>query len=88
MCMCNVYSNEESRNLSAGGYYCPQCYNQYSELPVICRAFGSRLVSAPHLTRPYQNLFLTGKYSKINFENQEQMCFACQKIFGEKNYKF
>ncbi|XP_019873844.2 general transcription factor IIH subunit 2 [Aethina tumida] len=83
MCMCHVDSTDEGSKLSTGGYYCPQCYSKYCELPVECRACGLTLVSAPHLARSYHHLFPAAGYTEINFDNQASICFACQKPFTE-----
>ncbi|KAJ8943487.1 hypothetical protein NQ318_006340 [Aromia moschata] len=53
----HVDSTDESSKLTTGGYYCPQCFSKYCELPVECRACGLTLVSAPHLARSYHHLF-------------------------------
>ncbi|KAK9744789.1 Ssl1-like [Popillia japonica] len=83
MCMCHVDSTEEGSKLTTGGYYCPQCYSKYCELPVECRSCGLTLVSAPHLARSYHHLFPAASYREIEFDNQSLNCFACQKIFSE-----
>ncbi|KAJ8985989.1 hypothetical protein NQ317_013873 [Molorchus minor] len=86
MCMCHVDSMDESSSkLTTGGYYCPQCFSKYCELPVECRACGLTLVSAPHLARSYHHLFPAVNYNEVNFENQTSYCFACQKNFGESD---
>lgn len=70
--------------MSTGGYYCPQCYSKYCELPVECRACGLTLVSAPHLARSYHHLFPAANYNEIANEKQlSSICFACQKPFTE-----
>ncbi|XP_056647580.1 general transcription factor IIH subunit 2 [Diorhabda sublineata] len=83
MCMCHVDSSDDGSKLTTGGYYCPQCYSKYCELPVECRACGLTLVSAPHLARSYHHLFPAANYIEINFDNQVNGCFACQRILGE-----
>ncbi|CAH1099334.1 unnamed protein product [Psylliodes chrysocephalus] len=83
MCMCHVDSTEDGSKLTSGGYYCPQCFSKYCELPVECRACGLTLVSAPHLARSYHHLFPAANYIEVNFNNQTFVCFACQKLFGE-----
>lgn len=79
----HVYNTEDGSKLTTGGYYCPQCYSKYCELPVECRACSLTLVSAPHLTRSYHHLFPAATYKEVNFENQTSICFACQKVFGD-----
>ncbi|KAI4461561.1 general transcription factor iih subunit 2 [Holotrichia oblita] len=83
MCMCHVDSSEEGSKLTTGGYYCPQCYSKYCELPVECRSCGLTLVSAPHLARSYHHLFPAASYREMEFDNQSLNCFACQKVFLE-----
>ncbi|KAJ8966977.1 hypothetical protein NQ314_003200 [Rhamnusium bicolor] len=83
MCMCHVDSIDDGSKLTTGGYYCPQCFSKYCELPVECRACGLTLVSAPHLARSYHHLFPASNYIEINFANQASICFACQKQFGD-----
>lgn len=79
----HVDSTEDGSKLTSGGYYCPQCFSKYCELPVECRACGLTLVSAPHLARSYHHLFPAANYIEVNFNNQTFVCFACQKLFGE-----
>ncbi|KAJ8917753.1 hypothetical protein NQ315_005204 [Exocentrus adspersus] len=85
MCMCHVDSTSEGSKLTTGGYYCPQCFSKYCELPVECRACGLTLVSAPHLARSYHHLFPAANYTEINFDKQVALCFACQRQFGESD---
>lgn len=83
MCMCHVDSADEGSKLTTGGYYCPQCYSKYCELPVECRACGLTLVSAPHLARSYHHLFPACNYEEILYDSQVEYCYACQKGFSE-----
>ncbi|CAH1119166.1 unnamed protein product [Phaedon cochleariae] len=83
MCMCHVDSVDDGSKLTTGGYYCPQCFSKYCELPVECRACGLTLVSAPHLARSYHHLFPAANYVEMTFSNQASICFACQKTFSE-----
>ncbi|XP_072387488.1 general transcription factor IIH subunit 2 isoform X1 [Diabrotica undecimpunctata] len=83
MCMCHVDSIEDGSKLTTGGYYCPQCFSKYCELPVECRACGLTLVSAPHLARSYHHLFPAANYIEVDFANQATICAACQRSFGE-----
>nr|CAI5840279.1 unnamed protein product [Callosobruchus analis] len=83
MCMCHVDNVEDSSKLTTGGYYCPQCYSKYCELPVECRACGLTLVSAPHLARSYHHLFPAANYTEVQFQNQAAICYGCQKSFGD-----
>lgn len=83
MCMCHVDSTDDGSKLTTGGYYCPQCFSKYCELPVECRACGLTLVSAPHLARSYHHLFPAANYIEIDFDNQVNGCFACQRTLGE-----
>lgn len=83
MCMCHVDSTDDACKLSTGGYYCPQCYSKYCELPVECKACGLTLVSAPHLARSYHHLFPAGNYKELPYENQAQICYACQKQLND-----
>lgn len=76
-------ATDENVKLKAGGYYCPQCYSKYCELPVECKACGLTLVSAPHLARSYHHLFPANNYKEIPYKNQTNICFACQKTLGE-----
>ncbi|XP_044754233.1 general transcription factor IIH subunit 2 [Coccinella septempunctata] len=85
MCMCHVDSIDEGSKLTTGGYYCPQCYSKYCELPVECRSCGLTLVSAPHLARSYHHLFPAANYQEIEYEKQSEICFACQKLFNESD---
>lgn len=79
----HVDAADDSCKLSTGGYYCPQCYSKYCELPVECRACGLTLVSAPHLARSYHHLFPAKSYRELPNDKQAQLCFACQKLFDE-----
>lgn len=85
MCMCHVDSVDEGSKLNTGGYYCPQCYSKYCELPVECRACGLTLVSAPHLARSYHHLFPAANYDEVVSDNQVAICFACQKNLGNSD---
>lgn len=76
-------STDDGSKLTTGGYYCPQCYSKYCELPVECRACGLTLVSAPHLARSYHHLFPAANYKEVLYETQTQYCFACQKNFSD-----
>lgn len=73
----------DSGKLSTGGYYCPQCYSKYCELPVECRACGLTLISAPHLARSYHHLFPVKSFKEFPYANQTSNCFGCQKTFNE-----
>lgn len=84
-CFSHVDSADDGSKLSTGGYYCPQCYSKYCELPVECRSCGLTLVSAPHLARSYHHLFPAPNYREIPNENQTPICFACQKNFTESD---
>ncbi|KAL1494228.1 hypothetical protein ABEB36_009854 [Hypothenemus hampei] len=83
MCMCHVDSVDDSSKLTTGGYYCPQCLSKYCELPVECRACGLTLVSAPHLARSYHHLFPVANFEELPFNNQANICYACQKTFTD-----
>lgn len=83
MCMCHVDSVDEGSKLTTGGYYCPQCYSKYCELPVECRACSLTLVSAPHLARSYHHLFPASNYEETVYEKQAEYCYACQKVFTD-----
>ncbi|XP_054867544.1 general transcription factor IIH subunit 2 isoform X2 [Amphiprion ocellaris] len=48
---------DSSSGPSLGGYFCPQCHSNYTELPVECKVCGLTLVSAPHLARSFHHLF-------------------------------
>jgi transcription initiation factor TFIIH subunit 2 len=85
MCMCHVDSADEGSKLNTGGYYCPQCYSKYCELPVECRACGLTLVSAPHLARSYHHLFPAANYDEIAYDKQTFICFGCQKNFNDSD---
>ncbi|CAH1188411.1 unnamed protein product [Phyllotreta striolata] len=83
MCMCHVDSVDEGSKLTTGGYYCSQCFSKYCELPVECRVCGLTLVSAPHLARSYHHLFPAANYMEVDYSSQTNVCFSCQKPFGE-----
>ncbi|XP_076265790.1 general transcription factor IIH subunit 2 Ssl1 isoform X3 [Rhynchophorus ferrugineus] len=85
MCMCHVDSTEEGSKLTTGGYYCPQCFSKYCELPVECRACGLTLVSAPHLARSYHHLFPAANYVEVAMANSAENCYGCQKNFTDED---
>jgi transcription initiation factor TFIIH subunit 2 len=79
-------SDGEGSKLNSGGYFCPQCCSKYCELPVECKACGLTLVSAPHLARSYHHLFPVENFKELEFKDMQdkiELCFACQKTFGE-----
>jgi len=73
-----------SKELTTGGYYCPQCQAKHAELPVQCVVCSLTLVSAPHLARSYHHLFPLPSFSEVKmFESGalQQDCFSClQKL--------
>ncbi|XP_045474257.1 general transcription factor IIH subunit 2 [Harmonia axyridis] len=85
MCMCHVDSIDEGSKLTTEGYYCPQCFSKYCELPVECRSCGLTLVSAPHLARSYHHLFPAANYQEMAYDKQSEFCFSCQKPFNESD---
>lgn len=87
MCMCHIESPDEPSKLTSSGYYCPQCSSKYCELPVECQTCGLTLVSAPHLARSYHHLFPVDNFTEIDFDQQANICYSCQKIFNETSDK-
>ncbi|KAJ9588237.1 hypothetical protein L9F63_018401, partial [Diploptera punctata] len=87
MCMCHVDAPDgEDSKLKSGGYFCPQCYSKYCELPVECKACGLTLVSAPHLARSYHHLFPVENFIELEYKDVKEaneLCYACQKKFAD-----
>jgi transcription initiation factor TFIIH subunit 2 len=69
------------RQMSYGGYSCPQCNSKFCELPTDCRICGLTLVSSPHLARSYHHLFPVPIYAEIKHEEvpnyQIPFCYSC-----------
>ena len=76
-----------TKQLTVGGYYCPQCNSKYSELPVQCVICSLTLISAPHLARSYHHLFPLPQFNEIQYNTQinstVSTCFSCLKIFTQ-----
>ncbi|XP_067005877.1 general transcription factor IIH subunit 2 isoform X2 [Anabrus simplex] len=89
MCMCHLDSPDgEGSGLKTKGYYCPQCYSRYCELPVECRACGLTLVAAPHLARSYHHLFPVASFTELELKNMIEppaYCYACQKEYSDSD---
>uniref|UniRef100_A0A6B2EHX3 General transcription factor IIH subunit n=1 Tax=Phlebotomus kandelakii TaxID=1109342 RepID=A0A6B2EHX3_9DIPT len=83
LCTCHLDSTDEPSHLSVGGYQCPQCLSKYCELPIECLTCGLTLVSAPHLARSYHHLFPVARFHEVEFQQQAETCYACQKIFSD-----
>uniref|UniRef100_A0A3B5BCP8 General transcription factor IIH subunit n=1 Tax=Stegastes partitus TaxID=144197 RepID=A0A3B5BCP8_9TELE len=73
--------------LSLGGYFCPQCHSNYTELPVECKVCGLTLVSAPHLARSFHHLFPLEAFIESPVEELQGngFCQACQGELKDKS---
>jgi len=86
LCLCHI--EQEKNDLKDVGYFCPQCFSQYCELPVECEICGLTLVSAPHLARSYQHLFPLPAFEEVK-QNEEQQndntrtCQGCQNLLKD-----
>uniref|UniRef100_H0VPN0 TFIIH C1-like domain-containing protein n=1 Tax=Cavia porcellus TaxID=10141 RepID=H0VPN0_CAVPO len=77
--MAHLDSSSEP-GLALGGYFYPQCWAKYCELPVECKMCGLTLVSAPHLAWLYHHLFPLDAFQEIPLEEYkgERFCYGCQ----------
>nr|XP_023421008.1 general transcription factor IIH subunit 2-like isoform X1 [Cavia porcellus] len=77
--MAHLDSSSEP-GLALGGYFYPQCWAKYCELPVECKICGLTLVSAPHLVWSYHHLFPLDAFQEIPLEEYkgERFCYGCQ----------
>ena len=80
-CVCHVDSDDKKLGFGVSGYYCPQCYSKYCDLPVECKVCSLTLVSSSHLARSYHHLFPVDHYIEVSreLETFDGTCFACQK---------
>lgn len=86
MCMCHIDSKDSSQGFGKNGYFCPQCWSKYCELPVECVVCGLTLVSAPHLARSYHHLFPLQPFVEISTADiyrPNRLCYSCQKHLSE-----
>ena len=75
-----------TKQLSIGGYYCPQCNAKYLELPVQCVICSLTLISAPHLARSYHHLFPLSHFEEMTSDEAKKFhncCFSCLKRFSQ-----
>ncbi|XP_077572159.1 general transcription factor IIH subunit 2-like isoform X1 [Stigmatopora nigra] len=72
--------------LSLGGYFCPQCHGNYTELPVECKVCGLTLVSAPHLARSFHHLFPLHDFTETPLGDRpdKRFCDSCQGELKDK----
>uniref|UniRef100_A0A8C4QNT2 General transcription factor IIH, polypeptide 2 n=1 Tax=Eptatretus burgeri TaxID=7764 RepID=A0A8C4QNT2_EPTBU len=73
-------------SLTLGGYFCPQCWAKYGQLPVECKICGLTLASAPHLARSYHHLFPLEAFEETLLQNisGDRVCEACQMQLTEQ----
>lgn len=84
MCMCHLDFKSADQAFAKDGYFCPQCFSKYCDLPVDCVTCGLTLVSAPHLSRSYHHLFPLEPFSELVVEDKKnRLCYGCQKILAE-----
>uniref|UniRef100_A0AAQ5ZED0 VWFA domain-containing protein n=1 Tax=Amphiprion ocellaris TaxID=80972 RepID=A0AAQ5ZED0_AMPOC len=80
---------DSSSGPSLGGYFCPQCHSNYTELPVECKVCGLTLVSAPHLARSFHHLFPLDAFIESPVEEHQRngydFCQACQGELKDKS---
>lgn len=90
-CVCHLGQNGSTDNdsinnsghsnpteVSKIGYFCPQCFAKYCDLPVECRNCNLTLVSAAHLARSYHHLFPVEEFiEEASIVGKSGQCHSC-----------
>lgn len=82
-CVCHLDQGTDSsdgghNSGTNSGYFCPQCFAKYCDLPVECRNCNLTLVSAAHLARSYHHLFPVEEFIEEQiWEGKDNHCYSC-----------
>lgn len=96
-CVCHLGQSGDSGRIDGSnpsevtrsGYFCPQCFAKYCDLPVECRNCSLTLVSAAHLARSYHHLFPVEEFvEEVPDESgKSSKCFSCSVIESGSLFK-